>query len=250
MVIRGLLKKKKTIISYAFCHSTEKNNHRGKSCWTRLRRSWRPGCQEKLGNLVRLRWSLSKWPWHSFFSSSLKCGLDGFTRDLPNTSSCPHVFILWNWRYGLKAKFLPQAACFLSIFAFSTCHKITVIIFFFPKWTRNDHAPCSWRGIPEKGCSPRAFACSCSMPGEGMASVEPAPGGARLGGRKADPVEAEGQWAGWHSQLLQAKLSVCRNELCSTGLEQIERLFKCLFKPLWLLSFYSIYKVFSESDWC
>lgn len=131
MVIRGLLKKKKPIISYAFCHSTEKNNHRGKSCWTRLRRSWRPGCQEKLGNLVRLRWSLSKWPWHSFFSSSLKCGLDGFTRDLPNTSSCPHVYILWNWRYGLKAKFLPQAACFLSIFAFSACHKITVIIFFF-----------------------------------------------------------------------------------------------------------------------
>lgn len=41
---------------------------------------------------------------------------------------------------------------------------------------------------------------------------------------KGDPVEAEGQWAGWHSQLLRAKLSVCRNELCSTGLEQTDQM--------------------------
>ena len=137
---------KKPICSYTFCHSTQKNKHRrNDACWTLLDRSRRSGCQEKLGNLVRLRWSLSKWPWHSCSSSCLEGGLDGFLRDLPTTSSCPPTFISWKERFGLMAKLLHRAACFLSIFAFSACHKITITIsFFLPNWLVNEPTPCGW----------------------------------------------------------------------------------------------------------
>lgn len=60
------------------------------------------------------------------------------------------------------------------------------------------------------------------LPREDMASVEPAPSGTGPGGRKGDLAETKGQSAGWHSPLLQAEPSACRNELCSLGLEQTD----------------------------
>lgn len=129
------------------------------------------------------------------------------------------------------AKSLHQAACLLSIFAFRACHKITVIIsfFFLSEHVMITHPVAGEVFLRRAAIQELSLALVPAWRRHGL--TEPAPGGARLGDRKADPVEEEGQSAGWHSQLLQAKLSMCRNELYSTRLEQIDRLFKCLFKP-------------------
>lgn len=80
-----------------------------------------------------------------------------------------------------------------------------------------------------------------------MASVEPASGGAGPGGRKGDP--AEGQSAGWHSQLPRAKLSMCRNELCSTALKQTGYLnVLSPYDSSVATAFNSTYKVLSRPD--
>lgn len=109
----------------ALCHSTQKDKHRRKdACWSLLDRSRRSGCQEKLGDLVRFRQSLSKWPWHICSFPSLEGGLDCFLRDLP----VPRLHFMKGkvWPHGRTPP--PSSP---SIFAFSACHKIPITISFF-----------------------------------------------------------------------------------------------------------------------
>lgn len=60
---------------------------------TLLDRKRSSGSQEKLGNLIRLRLSLRKWPFDSCSTTSLEGGLDVFLRDLSTKSYCFPVFI-------------------------------------------------------------------------------------------------------------------------------------------------------------
>lgn len=87
----------------------------------------------------------------------------------------------------------------------------------------------SWRGKPRRRVPSKSFHLLWFLPREDWAWVESDPNGSRPSSRKGGPTEAEEQLAGWCRQLLWAELSVIRNKLCSTGIEQKDYL--NVFKP-------------------